>query len=127
MKRKLFLSILIIFFTILFMFVVGYSNDKKVDYQLQKQCKKDSEKFFKKDNNDLSIRSYKNHYNKKLNKCFILIDDENVNAKFLYDVKENKRYGATVDLGDKILGKVLEKECKSKSECDLLVKPYMEE
>jgi len=105
MKRKLF-SVHSYYFLHNIIYVCSrIFNDKKVDYQLQKQCKKDSEKFFKKDNNDLSIRSYKNHYNKKLNKCFILIDDENVNTKFLYDVKENKRYGATVDLGDKILVK----------------------
>lgn len=96
MKRTLFLSILIIFFTTSFMSVIGCNNqniikeqsslsEKKIkgDYELQKRCGKQCEEYFKKEygngiingeKGERLISSYINHYNKKFHTCFILIN-----------------------------------------------------
>ena len=104
----------------------------KEDYELQEQCGKRSEEFFRKKFKYSKPFLHQNHYNKKLNKCFILaryLDEQ----KYLYDVNENKRYGvfyknpSTPKEIDFVLCEVLEKECKSVSEFDSLVKPYMKE
>lgn len=137
MKRKLFLSILIVFFTTSFMSLVGCNNQNptkeqssvsqktlKEQYQLQEQCGKKGEDFYKKKFNDSGF--YQNHYNKKLNKCFILVDDSEKYRKNLFEVNELKIYGSfSMEKG--IVCNVLEKKCKSEQEWDLLVKPYMEE
>ena len=86
MKRKLFLSILIVFFTTSFMSIVGCNNQNIIKEQsslseLQEQCGKQSEEYFNKEYGNGTINTkmettdicYTNHYNKKLNKCFILI------------------------------------------------------
>ena len=131
MKRKLFLSVTIVFLTTLFMCLIGCNNkdnERKVDYQLQKQCGEDSEKFYKKNFNS-SVVMYQSHYNKKLNKCFILVSDGQFDNLF-YDVNENKTYGSFISSkGDHktVYCNVLDKSCNSKEEWDKLVKPYMEE
>ncbi|MHB8138002.1 MAG: hypothetical protein ACYDGO_06380 [Smithellaceae bacterium] len=129
MKRTLFLSILIVLFTISF---VGCDNklSTKELYNLQEKCGKQSEEWY--GNKDKPL-SYQSHYNKKLNKCFILVSvntDSDYQGEMLFDVNENKEYGTyvrgkksdTIDLCD-----VLEKECKSFEEWKSLIKPYMEE
>lgn len=85
------------------------------------------------------MSSYVNHYNKKLNKCFILITtthypkDKKTDVllmKVIYDINENLPYG-NFDKYNKTTNpwccNVLEKVCKYEREWDLLVKPYMEE
>ena len=159
MKRTLLFCILIAFFTISFVSLVGCNqspkeqppvslsnqdNDRKVDYQLQESCGKSSRELFTErygngllqiDNQNIIV-SYKNHYNKKLNKCFILLKSETVVKReiiqtliTLGDLNENKEYGRfQFTKENQFVGCVLlEKECKSESEWDLLVKPYMEE
>lgn len=129
MKRALFLSILIFFFTIIFMSLVGCSDNRKVNYQLQKQCGEDSQKFYKEKFQFPTPEYYKNHYNKKMNKCLILVKGSVMGLKSLWDVNENKQYGVYYQdrNGNAVACSVLEKECKSEQEWDLLVKPYMED
>jgi hypothetical protein len=104
MKRKLFLSILIVFFTTSFISLVGCNNhniikeqfspsEKKIkgDDELQKECGKKSEEYLKKEygggilNGERGERmtsSYTNHYNKKFHTCFMLINaTEFINVK----------------------------------------------
>ena len=158
MKRTLFLSILIVFFTISFMSLVGFNNQDptkeqssvskitpKDDYELQEKCGKRCEEYFKKDYDNgfdkNGISNYTYHYNKKLNKCFILINSiefirkvedkyENITIKTLFEFNENKEYGSLVLFGKNIKTDsclVLDKSCKSEQEWNLLVVPYMEE
>jgi hypothetical protein len=62
-----------------------YSSSLKEDYELQERCGKRCDERFKKEfgngivNTDdgQMISVYNNHYNKKLNKCFILITTTN--------------------------------------------------
>ena len=150
MKRALFLSILIFFFTISFMSVVGCNQNPtkeqssvsegkiKVDYELQERCGKQTSEFFKKEygngittvGKEQMMSGYQNHYNKKLNKCFIIITStsKSMRLKNLFDFNENKELGTFVE--NKYLPmncRVFEKKCKSEEEWDSLVKPYMED
>ena len=78
MKRTLVLSILIIFFTTSFMFVVGCNNQNvikeqsKEKYGLQEKCGKRYEEYFNKEygngiingeDGERLISNYANHYN----------------------------------------------------------------
>lgn len=127
----------------------GSSTDKKLDYQLQEKCGKKCEKFFNKKYNlellnDQRNTTYQNHYNNKLNKCFMVVKEhfidrdldnkpERTIVEDLYDVNENKLIGSftmkwsNLTKSNGILCKFLNKECKSQEEWDILVKPYMEE
>lgn len=123
-----------------------YSSSKE-DYELQEKCGKRCDEMFRKDygngtDNKGMISNYQNHYNKKLNKCFFLIMNTSVSRnkktnkveslimRNLFDVNENKEYGSFVRWSYSFTPndcRVLEKYCKSESEWDSLVKPYMEE
>lgn len=142
MKRIFFISVLIVFFIIPF---VGCNNQQpskeqssitekqlKVDYDLQEKCGKRSEEWVKKEYNGVSFTyNYKNHYNKKLNKCFVIVHYlvGSDYFEFLYDVNENNELGSIskMNKGMSTSCYISGKECKSKEEWDLLVKPYMEE
>ena len=152
MKRTLFLSILIVFFTTSFMSLVGCNNQKstKEQYQLQEQCVKRSKEYFNKEYGNGIINwgdeerltsNYTNHYNKKLNKCYILITStqfirnnenkiENIGLKTLFELNENKGYGSLIQFENNNKPnncRILEKYCNLEKEWDSLVKPYMEE
>jgi hypothetical protein len=155
MKRNLFLSFLIVFFTTSFMSIVGCNNQNIIKEQsslseLQAQCGKWSQEYFNKEysngiinggDGERLISNYTNHYNKKLNKCFILITStefirnmenkiESIRVKTLFDLNENKEYGSLIQFENNnkpINCRILEKYCNSEKEWNLLVKPYMED
>ena len=156
MKRTLFLSILIVFFTTSFLSLLGCNNQNKIkeqcspskkiikeDYELREKCKKRSNEFFSKEYGNGTVKTkdgttttyYTNHYNKKQNKCLLLLKSTHIfNDKKSYrysenllDIDENQEYGYFIKNGKNIVCFVLDKECKSKEGWDLLVKPYMEE
>jgi hypothetical protein len=132
---------LLIFIAATCLFVSSYScgqNPKpsaKEIYELQERCGKQTSEFFKKEyGNGIAsngiFSGYQNHYNKKLNKCFIIITSTSPSMKLknLFDFNENKELGSFVV--NKYLPmdcRVFEKKCKSEEEWDSLVKPYMEE
>ena len=155
MKRTLFLSILTFFFTTSFMLIVGCNNQNIIKEQpslskLQEQCVERSKEYFKKEygngiingeNGERLISKYTNHYNKKLNKCYILITStefvrnkenkiENIGLKTLFELNENKEYGSLIKFenDNKLINcRILEKYCNLEREWDLVVKPYMED
>jgi len=154
MKRTLFLSILIVVFTTSFLSVIGCNNNEdqrkklKEEYDLQERCGNQSEEIFKEKyhsqddiviftDDGFKIYEHRNHYNKKMNKCFQIIRIEYRNGekggaitKELFDINENRKYGFFENSWgpNKINDcNVLDKECKSESEWDKLVKPYMED
>jgi hypothetical protein len=93
----------------------------------EKQCEgwveSDQKKFFR------DKFTHQNHYNTRLDKCFILINYTKKQSKILKNIIENKIYGSfrSKEDGTIIMCNVLEKTCKSEEEWDSLVKPYMEE
>lgn len=130
-----------------------YSSSIKEVYELQEKCGKLSGEMFRKEygngiiNTDdgQMISNYQNHYNKKLNKCFIIIFTEhypkNKNTKEtketgvllmkrLYDINEHKEYGFFSKFRNITHPSecyLLNKSCSSGREWSFLVKPYMEE
>ena len=115
----------------------GYAVSKKEDYDLQERCGKRAEEYFKRDygsgDNGDEHYNYINHYNTKLNKCFMLVTIGSLEKKLiqekLIDINENKEYGDIIyKLDNKQMHCMfLDKVCRSKDEWDVLVKPYMEE
>lgn len=110
-------------------------------YELQERCGKSSAEFFKKmygTGYDFAsgglTHHYESHYNKKLNKCFIRImtflirekETEQVMLE-LYDVQENLQYGIFFESSEKMDCLFWGMKCNSKSNWNLLAKPYMEE
>ena len=79
----------------------------------------------------LFLYKYKNHYNKKLNKCFMVITEDGVLERYkkLLDVDENNSYGSVrINNERENMGcYLLEKKCKSEEGWDSIVKHYMEE
>jgi hypothetical protein len=142
---KIFITTSLLIHLIFFVSSDVYSSSIKEDYELQEKCGRRCEEVFKKDhgngiiNNEQvsGIITYHNHYNRKLNKCFYIVENvgvrknqNNINykMKFFWDINEMKsygyfNYGNNSDLSCDVLGK----KCKSEREWDLLVKPYMEE
>lgn len=136
---------------IILLFFCSYPLDcvsgSKEDYELQERCGKRAEEKFKEAygkagfQTDGVLVNYINHYNKKLNKCFVLVTGTNIPTggneklgigtdKTLWDINENKPYGSFYKFSNKStpsICDVLGRLCKSESEWDLLVKPYMEE
>jgi hypothetical protein len=116
-------------------------QDKR-DYKLlQENCGKGCEELFQKKYNadnksfphiDKSF-SYKHHYNKKLNKCFILIIETGKNNSYerrrIIDIhKKDTHYGLFSIIGNDIRScSFLNKTCESEEEWNSLIEPYMEE
>jgi len=119
----------------------GIDKDSvKKEYELQERCAKGAaEVFHKWYGSEGLLTHYTNHYNKKLNKCFILIIDTNLPkdknehtsiSKLLVDVNEQKEYGSFfmfTDTKEIMECIVLGNPCSSETEWDTLIKPYMED
>jgi hypothetical protein len=127
-------------------------SEKKVkeDYKLQVQCGKQCKEYFDKEYGNGFINwgsgeqltsNYTDHYNKKLNKCFIQITSievvKNIENKFkrivtktLFDLNENNKYASFIQFendNEPVNCRILEEYCNSIKEWDSLVKPYMED
>ena len=125
-----------------------YAQSVKEAYELQERCGKRAQEVFNKEygNGNFSIDdrtfmiTYTNHYNRKLNKCFVILESISFPKKkdklgilidkTLWDINEMKEYGGFAKFSDtdklsRCL--VLDKGCNSEIEWDSLVKPYMEE
>ena len=133
--------LLTIFLVICF---VGVGN-AQTTLALQEKCAEGAKKFF--DDGGLKFKermesgtwynNYEWHYNKKLDKCFILVtsfresggkEGLTYHYEVLYDVFEGKIYGEISGfVGEATSGIVKGKSCKSQVECEALIKPYMEE
>jgi hypothetical protein len=122
----------------LIIFGISYAGSSKDEYELSARCSNSSVEFVKEKYNDWAgaVTDYTSHYNRKLNKCFVL-------ATFVYggmrigeidramwDINENKRYGQFVPMIDHsrpLVCEILGRRCDSEAEWDSLVRPYMEE
>lgn len=138
----------------LFLFNIAYAASVKEEYELQERCKKSVDTWFQKewdgrgtheDKDFVTMVDYQNHYNKKLNKCFVLetitvVDKKSKNNTrhiVLFDINENKQYADFFTNWKSLYiegaGWVLdmrssnEIRCRDKGTWDGLIKPYMEE
>ena len=116
----------------------------KDEYELNERCGKRAADVFKKDwgndaiSNDKdssTLANYSNHYNKKLNKCFYLINSSTVNYsskitynfKTLIDINDNSVYGDYIDDGVKITANVQGKKLTSNNDWNLHTNTFMNE
>lgn len=137
----------------LIIFNIAYAGSIKEEYELQERCKNSADKWFQKewdgkhissDEERVIMADYKCHYNKKLNKCFVLLTTMSMPTKnkkgnkietnVLFDINENKEYGSYDNIQNESgYGHVLDMkssidiECSTKGDWNLLVKQYMEE
>jgi uncharacterized membrane protein YhiD involved in acid resistance len=122
MMKKTLLSILLIFI----ISIVGCNSQQtptkekssisqKELYDLQEKCRKQSEDWVEKKYKGKKY-SYNNHYNNKLNKCFILVFEKQLGYLVVFN-----------DRGGVFIGYILGKKCETEEEWDKFVKPYMEE
>lgn len=112
---------------------------------LQEKCAEGAKKFFLEKYGDGNLvdaaggfwsSRFTTHYNKKFDKCFILVKTSYVPKGKPYqfimvslvDAYEGKEYGSFNCSGfPKPGGRVGDKFCDSEAECEALIKPYMEE
>jgi hypothetical protein len=79
-------------------------------YEVQERCGRITREWFNvfwgpKTQNNLSVFSYQNHYNAKLNRCFarILQPDANGATYWLFDVNENRSLGDVTTSGTELI------------------------
>lgn len=115
--------------------------DRKQIYELSKECGQNAFIFSQRVRLCDGKVTYNNHYNLKLNKCFIYMSsscegNKSKNDQFysesLIDVNENKDYGTYIGTGKIIDDKpamcnVSGKPCKSLLEFQNLIQPFMTE
>lgn len=112
-------------------------------YELQEKCSKTCGDWFENEwgngivNTDdgFMTSSYESHYNKKMNKCFMLQRTTHFSNKSnsnvmesadLWDIQSNKDYGSFILLNNSIMMcKVNDVNCKSRNEWESLTKPYI--
>lgn len=80
-----------------FYFISSSLKEKQMDIVNQQNCSKKAEEVFQKNKNGyiawLSGSDYVNHFNKKINKCFVIIEGGARDVEYvsvLYDAYENK-------------------------------------
>jgi hypothetical protein len=122
------------------------------DYELQGKCSKDARVWFNENysrDKDTLLLDFSNHYNAKLNKCFILVEYHytsnfaNVggsswtNIMTLYDVYENAKYARFIEnhvtnynpeiktTDEVITCEVYGNDCKTGDEFNGLIRPYV--
>jgi hypothetical protein len=122
------------------------------EYDLQSKCSKDAKVWFNENSSrdkDTLLLTFTNHYNKKQNKCFILVE-YHYNSKFaapgesswsnlmtLWDIYENSKYGdfaenhytyykPKVSFQDEVITcEVLSQKCKTGEEFNNAVRPFL--
>ena len=139
--KKIILMIGILSFITNLSFAADQKLDRKQICELRKECGKSAVQFSQRVKLCDGQGSYTNHYNMKLNVCFIDMSascnsDKGKDDKFwsesLIDVNENKDYAIYIGPGKIVDDKpamchVGEKHCKSLPEFQELIKPYMNE
>ena len=114
---------------VILIIVGGCSDNRKIDYQLQEQCGKQCKEWFIREYDGTGY-SYVNHYNKKLNRCFIFVFgySGDVLNEVIFDINDNTKIGGvSVFPNGGVFCSVLDKVCKSRGEWKKLIKHYMEE
>lgn len=140
--RKIVLMIGILFFITNLSFAADQKIDRKQIYELKKECGKSAAEFAQRFKLCDGKGGYTNHYNMKLNICFIYMTascnsdkgkDDKFWAESLIDVNENKDYANYIGPGQILLDDkpamcfVGAKHCTSLLDFQELVKPYMNE
>jgi hypothetical protein len=145
----------LLFLIALFLASNVYAGSTKENYELQERCGQMAKAYFNAAHDrkvetmeDGYIRMYgfSNHYNRKLNKCFILETmmtlPNGIEIRSLQDVNENKIYGTLARISKKDtphISEIVHRSdgvpacivsglfCHSEAEWEMLIRQYMEE
>ena len=95
MGRSIFLVVIVV----CAMTLSARAQNRKEIYELQERCGKRAEQIFEKDfpvAERKGLEQFENHYNIRLNRCFILEENTTHSIKILtlIDVNDNKSYGS---------------------------------
>jgi len=128
--KKWLISVLVISFAVS-LAGCNFLNFTKKQSPLQEKCEKQCEAWSKsyQQKYPSDKLTFENHYNQRLNKCFMLVTYSTSRMKSLKSISENKIYGSLLvkQNSKTLICNVLENKCKTEKEWDALVKPYMEE
>ncbi|MCX5864661.1 MAG: hypothetical protein NTW42_06275 [Deltaproteobacteria bacterium] len=147
---KIAINFLLFVFGALYAFSNSYAASNKEEYELQERCANSAKEFFKLNHGSGIFKTkygqaeavFTNHYNRKLNKCFVmttLTDYVYKNSRPEYaksfvitvlDINDNKECGRFYNIyqQDKpAFCRVEDKPCHDILEWEALIKPYMEE
>jgi hypothetical protein len=120
-------KLLFVLLTICLVANEGWTASKTEDYELQEKCARRAKERFKEEF-DFMHYAYQNHYNKKMNKCFMWVWSlDGARVQYLYDVNEKQDYGMIMIRDNDFRCRILKKSCNSEGEWDAFIKPYMEE
>ncbi len=145
---KILIGFLFLMFIASGSFSNSYAASIKDEYELQERCGKTARGFIKlgygngvsKTRDGQQETAYVNHYNKKLNKCFVIISLSNYVlekdhpeyvksfVKTLLDVNENKEYGKYINdyqPQKMLMCEVEGRHCLSPEGWEALIRPYM--
>ncbi|QWG24051.1 hypothetical protein KMZ93_03725 [Bradyrhizobium sediminis] len=113
--------------------------------ELQERCARQAAQMFQKEwggnaastNKAHVVASYESHYSPRFSTCFYLeittttpraaLDKTTINTLRLYDLGENREYGAFIGGSPLHVCKVRDTPCSSEAEWRVLVKSFMEE
>lgn len=119
------------------------------DYDLQAKCSKDAKAWFNENwarEKNTELLQFTNHYNRSMNKCFILVEyhysladggDSWNSSMSLWDIYENARYATfgedhfiyfkpTPRTEDRVITcELSDTKCKTGNEFNNLVRPYL--
>jgi len=139
-KISVIIGALIVGLSIAYYLVIFLPQKAKMTLEQQSErCYGASQNYFKDymkkqgeyaQNYQSSHYQYSNHYNQKLNKCFIdIVNNESYEYhSTVYDVYENKEWGGIDTAGETVGNCGLQKKgCKSKVEFNNLIQPLMEQ
>jgi len=116
--------------------VAAHGQSRKEIYELQERCGKSATEMFDRDfpkEDRKGLEVFENHYNVRLNKCFILEENTLITREqgktyqtkllTLDDVQDNKVDGSFSSLNCD----VQETKCRNEQEFRALIRPYMED
>lgn len=140
MNKRLYRFLVIIAVCLVFHLPPHAHSSLEEDSNLQTACRQQCKRLYRDvyDNGKLKTKrgvyilyDYKNHFNKNLKKCFMLIHEKSYygSKKTLADVDEDRVYGTIRVSNNKGVTScmVLDKPCRSEEEWQELIKPYLEE
>jgi hypothetical protein len=117
-------------------------NHATADYDLQAKCSRDAKTWFNENwsrDKDTLLLDFTNHYNKSMNKCFILVEYNYsigangswVSSSQLSDVYENSKFATfaehhSASTDDRVnICELSDKKCKTPEEFNDFVRPYL--
>jgi len=138
--------VLVVAAALLLVGTASHAQPNKEQYELQERCGRRAAEFFDRVKKELQSMegplrwfhsTYQNHYNSRLNKCFILEDtiitadnDPSLDHSFsITDINENKKYGVYWGRNHVCWVSGKTKDCwpHTEEEWRELIKPFMED